>query len=87
VFELSLQCKLEKLSLVHCNLTDPTFKALIKMIPKSDQLKQLDLSWCERNSSDFLDFYEMLSENRQLTHLNLSWNSLFDQKVETTEDG
>jgi hypothetical protein len=57
------------------------------MIPKSDQLKQLDLSWCERNSSDFLDFYEMLSENRQLTHLNLSWNSLFDQKVETTEDG
>jgi hypothetical protein len=57
------------------------------MIPKSDQLKQLDLSWCERNSSDFLDFYEMLSENRQLTHLNLSWNSLFDQKVKTTEDG
>ena len=63
---------------MHCNLTDPTFKVLIKVIEEAKQLKLLDLSWCERNSADFLDFYEVISRDRKLTHLNLSWNSLFD---------
>jgi len=46
---------------VHCNLTDPTFKVLVKLIGEAKNLVELDLSWCERNSADFLDFYKILA--------------------------
>jgi tRNA A37 threonylcarbamoyladenosine biosynthesis protein TsaE len=61
-----MKSNLSRLSLVHCNLTDPTFKVLIRFIADNKQLTHLDLSWCERNSADFLDFYEILSENRTI---------------------
>ena len=66
--------------MVHCNLTDPTFTTLCRVIAEADELVELDLSWCERNSADFLDFYEVLAQNKKLTKLTLAWNSLFDQK-------
>ena len=61
VNEISIKCRLQRLGLVHCNLTDPTFKTLCRVISEADELVELDLSWCERNSADFLDFYEVLA--------------------------
>lgn len=81
------KCLLQKMALVHCNLTDPTFKALIKVIhTEAPCLTDLDLSWCERNSADFLDFYKVLAENTRISHLNLSWNSLLDQRKPEDEE-
>ncbi len=79
VEQLHFKCNLKSIAIVHCNMTDSTFKLLVSALPQAKILRQLDLSWCERNFKDFDSFYKILP-SLQLTHLNLSWNSLFDPK-------
>lgn len=64
LFELlRIKSSINKLALVHLNISERNFEILVEYIEKTKTLRELDLSWCEIRSHSFSKLFTAFSNN------------------------